>query len=204
MHAIVGANNAGKSTILRAMDFLLNPSTTKISDESFYNRDLTSEIRVEAVFGSLTDAETEALKAYTAPDGIFRFCRTASVGVGAGEDDGAESTGSDGKVTIGQEYCKPQPKHEWLKASNVKAATIKEWQASGDMLVANGHSFLALVGAKPTVETWKLKAEEFARTYLKAEDFEDVWEKNPKRFCERFESGPAALRVDSRSPGRQR
>ena len=53
VHALVGANNAGKSTILRALDFLFNPSTKKINEESFWNKDTTLQIRVEALFEDL-------------------------------------------------------------------------------------------------------------------------------------------------------
>jgi len=35
MHALVGANNAGKSSVLRALDFLFNPSTRTLNEESF-------------------------------------------------------------------------------------------------------------------------------------------------------------------------
>jgi predicted ATPase len=42
MHVIVGANGAGKSTVLRAMDFLFNPSTKKITEEACYQRDTKS------------------------------------------------------------------------------------------------------------------------------------------------------------------
>ncbi len=39
MHALVGANNAGKSSVLRALDFLFNPSTKSLNEESFWNKD---------------------------------------------------------------------------------------------------------------------------------------------------------------------
>ena len=48
MHALVGANNAGKSSMLRALDFLFNPSTKSLNEESFWNKDNSLEIRVEA------------------------------------------------------------------------------------------------------------------------------------------------------------
>ncbi len=32
MHALVGANNAGKSSVLRALDFLFNPSTKSLNE----------------------------------------------------------------------------------------------------------------------------------------------------------------------------
>lgn len=34
MHALVGANNADKSSILRALDFLFNPSAKSLNEES--------------------------------------------------------------------------------------------------------------------------------------------------------------------------
>jgi len=34
MHAFVGSNNAGKSTVLRALDFLFNPTTKVLDEES--------------------------------------------------------------------------------------------------------------------------------------------------------------------------
>jgi predicted ATP-dependent endonuclease of OLD family len=71
MHALVGANNAGKSAVLRALDFLFNPSTKSLNEESFWNKDTTLEIRVEAVFTDLTEKEKEALAGYLKADGTF-------------------------------------------------------------------------------------------------------------------------------------
>ncbi len=44
MHAIVGANNAGKSTILRALDFLFNASVRDLSEESFWNKKVILDV----------------------------------------------------------------------------------------------------------------------------------------------------------------
>ena len=66
MHVLVGANNAGKSAVLRALDFLFNPSTKSLNEESFWSKDTSLEIRVEAVFSDLIDKEKEALAAEVA------------------------------------------------------------------------------------------------------------------------------------------
>ena len=73
MHALVGANNAGKSSVLRALDFLFNPSTRTLNEESFWNKDTSLEIRVEAQFSGLSDAERDSLKTYLQDDGTFEF-----------------------------------------------------------------------------------------------------------------------------------
>jgi len=62
MHAIVGCNNAVKSTILKAIDFLFNPSSREINENTFWNGDGSKKIQVEGVFGDLTASETETPK----------------------------------------------------------------------------------------------------------------------------------------------
>ena len=62
--AIVGENNSGKSTILKAIDFLINPSTAKITQESFWSLDRSLEIGLEGKFVDLNDVEKEKLKSY--------------------------------------------------------------------------------------------------------------------------------------------
>ena len=79
MHALVGANNAGKSTILKALDFLFNPSTKKINEESFCGRQASVPIEIEGIFYELTAEETTLLQPYLRSDGIFHFKRTADL-----------------------------------------------------------------------------------------------------------------------------
>ncbi len=43
--------------VLRALDFLFNPSTKLMNEESFWNKDTNLEIRVEAIFSNLTNKE---------------------------------------------------------------------------------------------------------------------------------------------------
>lgn len=179
MHSIVGANNAGKSTILRALDFLFNPSTTKVDEETFWNKDKSLQIWIEAFFDDLTPDETEKLKGYLRPDVKFHMARSARMGVPS-EDVDDQSSSEQEKVLIGQHFCKPMPKMEWLCQSKISLKVIDEWWKNKDALLVNGNSFAAFVGSKPNVTTWKEKAEEFATQFLTDNDYEDNWADNPR------------------------
>jgi len=182
MHALVGTNNAGKSTILRALDFLFNPSIKKINEESFYMKDISLRVEVEAVFVALNDTEREQLGAYLRPDGTFHVMRTAQLPVeGKGASGGDDE--DEGKVKIIAHYCKPQPKVDWLNPGKISGATINTWWAAKGDLVHNNVSFSSVLGStKPSVGDWKAKAEEFVKGNLQASDFEDAWIPNPQGY----------------------
>ncbi len=107
MHALVGANNAGKSSVLLALDFLFNPSAKLLNEESFWNKDTNLEIRVEAVFTSLTDKENEALRACLNADGTFHMARSARMETKSGESD-SDLEQVEGKTGIGQHTKSPR------------------------------------------------------------------------------------------------
>lgn len=180
MHALVGANNSGKSTILKALDFLFNPSTSKINEECFWAKDTSQQIRVEGLFVDLLPNELAALSSAIRPDGTFLLARTASLGGGGGEDEGDEEL--DNKIKIGQEYNKPQPKHEWLVDGKITGTRITEWKKKPEDLQVNGKSFFDFLEKNYKVEYWKEKAAEFVKQHLKPDDFEDTWTANPKGF----------------------
>src|SRR4030043_701361 len=126
MHVLVGANNAGKSAVLRALDFLFNPSTKSLNEESFWSKDTSLEIRVEAVFSDLTDKEKEALGPYLKADGTFHMARSARMGGKSGESESDSEQGED-KIGIGQHNKKPVPEPEWLQDSSINGKNITEW-----------------------------------------------------------------------------
>src|SRR3972149_5468709 len=101
MHALVGANNTGKSSVLRALDFLFNPTTKSLNEESFWNKDTSLEIRVEAIFADINEKEKEALGAYLKADGTFHIARSAKMGAKSGESESDQEQGDD-KIVIGQ------------------------------------------------------------------------------------------------------
>lgn len=184
MHAFVGANNAGKSSVLRALDFLFNPSAKMLNEESFWNKDTSLEIRVEAVFSELTIKEKEVLSAYLDTDGTFHMARSARMGAKSGESE-SDSEQDEDRIGIGQHCKKPVPQAEWLQESNITGSNLKEWWKQKDKLVVNGVSFAEFLGitTTPTVGTWKDKAKVFIETYADKIPKKDTWIDNPKGYA---------------------
>ena len=183
MHSLVGANNAGKSTILRALDFFFNPSLSKIDEESFWNNDSTQTIWIEVVFDNLTGEEIEKLKPYLRSDNTFHVARSAKATV---ETENTERSGviEESKFTISQHYCKPAPKLDWLNQSKISGSAIEEWWQHKDNLTSNGNRFVDFIGTvRPNVTTWKQKAEEFARRFLTSTDYQEFWTENPAGYA---------------------
>jgi putative ATP-dependent endonuclease of OLD family len=170
MHAIVGTNSAGKSTVLYALDFLFNPSAASISRDLFHKHQTQNEIRIEVIFVDLSDEESEAFRGYLFPDGSFRFARTAKW----------VTNGLEGKVEIGQSYNSPQPIAPWLNPVAINADSIKQW--AQQTLSVNGASFSEYLAGEKRVAQWKEKAAEFAAQHLTPHDYQDVWNNNPKGF----------------------
>lgn len=183
MHALVGVNNAGKSTILKAIDFMLNPSSKKINEECFCRGRTTLSIEVEGLFDGLSSEEQALLASYLRPDGMFQFKRSAEM---ISQDSSGDRQPSDDEesIRIVSYYCRPQPRIEWLKVTNCSAAAIEEWWKVKDSLVYGDESFAKFVGdKKPGVQDWKKKAAEFASHHLQSADYEDDWVPNPQGYA---------------------
>lgn len=184
MHVLVGANNAGKSAVLRALDFLFNPSTKSLNEESFWNKDTSLEIRVEGIFSDLTDREKEALGPYLKADGSFHMARSARMGAKSGESESDSEQGED-RIGIGQHYKKPVPEPEWLQESNISGNNIKGWWINKDKLTVGGVSFADFLGGTkaPTVGDWKEKSKEFITAHADIIPMQDTWIDNPKGYA---------------------
>ena len=184
MRALVGANNAGKSSIIRALDLLFNPSTTKVDKETFWNGDSELTIWIEAIFDELSDAEKEDEKLipFLRPDDTFHIARSAIWKIEESEEEGTPA--GDGKPVISQHFCKPMPKYGWLQEGQINGNNIKEWLKDKENLKVGNVDFLEFVGtAKPAVGVWKTKAKEFIEAHLTDEDLEDAWNDNPQGYA---------------------
>jgi len=185
MHALVGANNAGKSSVLRSLDFLFNPSVRSLNEESFWNKETGSEIRVEAVFSDLTANEKEALASYLDEDGKFQMARTAKMAAArSGEAEQDSEQGAE-KIVIGQQYKKSVPEVKWLWEANINGSSIKEWWKIKDQLTVGGVSFADFLGGTkaPSVADWKEKATGFIAANASKIPMIDAWIDNPKGYA---------------------
>ncbi|MEA3273819.1 MAG: AAA family ATPase [Pseudomonadota bacterium] len=184
MHALVGANNAGKSSVLRALDFLFNPSTKNLNEESFWNKDTSLEIRVEAQFSDLSDAERESLDACLQEDGTFYMGRSARMDE-ADSDSSQDGEQAQGKITIGQHYRKSVPEPEWLRESEINGKRIAVWWKSKGDLTIDGIDFVAFLASdkKPAVGEWKTKAQEFVDVHRADIPFKNDWIDNPQGYA---------------------
>lgn len=184
LHALVGANGSGKSSILRALDFLFNPAKGKVDKEAFWNGKTDRIIWIEALFDTLTPEErgNEQLAPYLKPDGTFHIARSAQL---VSEDGGSEDDSSDEDVTVSQHYCKPTPSQPWLRDGKINRTSITEWWNSKDDLVVDGISFADFIGGsgEPQVGVWKAKAREFVETQLPDEHLFDSWNENPQGYA---------------------
>jgi len=184
MHALVGANNAGKSTILRALDFLFNPSIYKIDEETFWNNDTSLTIWIEAFFDALTSEEKDQLQGYLRPDNNFHIARSAKIGLPSEESENLSASGEGSKIVISQHFCKPVPAIDWLNPFKINGTIIDDWWKHKEQLLAHGVSFANFVGnSKPNVTTWKEKAEEFALKHLTVSDYQESWTDNPRGYA---------------------
>lgn len=134
MQALVGANNAGKSSIIRALDLLFNPSATKVDKETFWNGDAERQIWIEAVFDNLssTEKEDEKLKPFLRPDNTFHIARSAVWKMEETEEESAPP--DDGKPAISQHFCIPMPKYDWFQEGKINGNNINECLENKDAL----------------------------------------------------------------------
>ena len=182
LHALVGSNNAGKSNILHALDFLFNPSVKKLSEDSFWNKRTDLGIRVEAVFTELEEVEKQKLDPYLTSEGFFHIAREAKLNV---TDSPSEPDSQEGRFSISQQYKKSIPNIEWLQNDQINGQRISEWWKNKDELTVNNHRFADYFSsqAKPTVGDWKEQAQKFINEHNNDIEFIERWIDNPQGYA---------------------
>jgi predicted ATP-dependent endonuclease of OLD family len=60
---LIGANGSGKSSFLRALDMFYNPNA-RYSEEDFYARDTSKNIKITVTFDNLSEGEKQIFKKY--------------------------------------------------------------------------------------------------------------------------------------------
>lgn len=207
LHALVGSNNAGKSNILHALDFLFNPSVKKLSEDSFWNKRTDLAIRVEAVFTDLDEIEKQKLDPYLTSEGCFHIAREVRLNV---KDSSSDSEGQESKYSISQQYKKSIPNIEWLQLDQINGQRIGEWWKIKDELIVNDHRFTDyfMLQAKPTVSDWKEQAQKFIDEHNHDIEFIEKWIDNPQGYANVLKSSlpcfimvPAVKDVTDESKG---
>lgn len=207
LHALVGSNNAGKSNILHALDFLFNPSVKKLSEDSFWNKRTDLAIRVEAVFTDFDEIEKQKLDPYLTSEGCFHIAREARLNV---KDSSSDSEGQESKYSISQQYKKSIPNIEWLQLDQINGQRIGEWWKNKDELIVNEHRFTDyfMSQAKPTVSDWKEQAQKFIDEHNHDIEFIEKWIDNPQGYANVLKSSlpcfvmvPAVKDVTDESKG---
>jgi hypothetical protein len=152
-----------------------------MDEESFWSKDTSLEIRVEANFSELAEGEKAGLAGYLIGDGSFHIARIARLGSEAD----SESDQEESKISVSQQYLKQVPQPEWLQEESINSARIKdEWWKNREGLVVGGVSFGNLLGTKqPSVGEWKERAKEFIEAHTGEIPMQNRWIDNPKGYA---------------------
>lgn len=180
MHALVGENNAGKSTILKAIEFLVDSGTSDINSDLFWSRDITLDIQVEGIFSDLTEFEKEQSEKYLRQDGTLWIRRSATCKT----EDSANVDGKETKPQRSYEYNQEVYEAEWLKQDKVTQEEINEWWKNEDLSIG-AVSFKDLFDSRenvPKVAQWKENRKEFLSLYHDTIPMRDEWHKGDRRF----------------------
>lgn len=111
---LVGPNNAGKSNVLRALEFALTTSAKPQLGDFFNNGNGSStELWVEVTFNELTDQEKTTFRKYLSSDNSLCIRKTAQLG-----EDGTIATSYQGYVEEAEEW--------WLQGSAYDRLSSRE------------------------------------------------------------------------------
>lgn len=164
--ALVGQNNAGKSNILKALEVFFDLTHSKITEDSFYQRDTGRAIEITVEFSSLDPKEAEYFSSYT-------YNNTLKV------KRKIEWNSTASKPIIHHIGFSVLPKIEWLRKDSVSGENIEKWWSEKDRLAIGGMSFAAYLGTrKPSVSAWKDAALKFIEEHKDVIEFQEIEREN--------------------------
>jgi len=153
--ALVGRNNSGKSSLLRALQIFSEGSKRLITRDCFGNEDTSTPIEIFVTYKGLSDWERERLGPWLWDADTFILGRRIE-GSGDKED-------FDSKIDTIAINRVPEP--EWLQLDKINGEAITGWWKERGKLKVGSLDFGGLLGdKKPQVGAWKEAAEEFVRS----------------------------------------
>jgi predicted ATPase len=167
--ALVGQNNAGKSNILKALDVFFDPSASKITEDSFYSRDISMPIEIAVLFTSLNETEEEYFRSYV-QDNALKVKRKI------------EWDSSSSKPKIHHIGYRSVPKVDWLNEEKISGSAIDQWWATKSALSIEGIQFASHFKSKPNVTSWKEAATAFISEHKNIIRFEEIERENIAGF----------------------
>ena len=162
---LLGANNCGKSNVLKALEFALVGSIKPGEKDFFANRqDGDQSLWVEITFRDLTEQEQKTFQKYLRSDGTIKYRKTATLG-----EDGSSEVCYNGYVQEPQEW--------WLTEAAFERLSKK------DDIASEAESVPELTPlTQQSGKISKAKIEEFQQSYIAAN-------KDQLAFTEKLESG---------------
>ena len=169
--AFVGANNSGKSNVIKALDLFFEYSKAKINKDSFHNGDINQQIEISITFNQLSADEKIAFRSHLNPDdslNIIQRIEATVVDVAGSNDVEIDDVEEDKHGII---Y---KPHLEWLglekKPSQMK---IREWWA-GNLNTEGGVDFKEYCGnldEPPSPDEYEQQLIEFWNEHFESIEF---------------------------------
>jgi len=167
--ALIGSNNSGKSSILKALDLFFKASKELLDAETVHYKHVGEPIEILLTFEQLSPWEKEQFGPWMDGDKLV---------VGRQIDSSS--------YEIVTTAVKSVPEQEWLQEDVISGAKITEWWQKRASLKIGEHDFSAKFGtskSEPQVGKWKTAAKEFAEEHKKEIKWIEKTESNPKGYA---------------------
>jgi putative ATP-dependent endonuclease of OLD family len=158
----VGANNSGKSNVIKALDIFFNYLKSKIDKDCFHNGNLSVPIEIVITFTNLKDEETKIFRPHLNPDSSLTIVQRIEL-VAEGQIT-ADTEFDDVEVNEDKYGILLKPTQDWLslEKSPTKSKIQSWWQT--DLITEDGVSFKEYCcnpEEAPSVEEYEQKLAEF-------------------------------------------